>query len=282
MEAKDPNLELSGRKRTHLSSSDSQRAKELATRWGLTVRHALYRKTGNWYHQLKNFPGALLDADGYVIFDSEQAFRTCPQLQVKKQVSAPKGIKAVSSYVYVSATDRQPDRRVVESIVRARSVSTGQGWGGSFENRRGIEAYAMSMAVRHYSALWPQVSDVSANEPFDLLCRHGERELRVEVKGTTSEGCSVLLTRNEVRHAQANVDKMALFVVSKITSSASGSCSGGVITVFEPWDIAQSELDAVAYECWLQAGHNTTLQPRSRSRQKSRSQRGSGAARGST
>lgn len=65
----------------------------------LSVGHALYRKTGNWYHQLEKSPGALLDADGYVIFESEPAFNACPQLQVRKQVSAPKGIKAIPGYV---------------------------------------------------------------------------------------------------------------------------------------------------------------------------------------
>ena len=67
-----------------MAASESQRAKTLATRWGLNVRHAHYRKTGNWYHQLLVFPGALLDADGYVIFDTEQAFQSCPQLQIGK------------------------------------------------------------------------------------------------------------------------------------------------------------------------------------------------------
>ena len=234
-----------------MAVSDNQRAKELATRWGLNVRHALYRKTGNWYHQLRRFPGALLDADGYVIFESEQAFRACSQLQVKKQVSAPKGIKAMPGYVYASSTDGRPDRSLVESLVRARVPAGGQGWGGSAEGRRVIEAYAMNLALGHYSGLWPEVLDVSATEPFDLLCRDGDRELRVEVKGTTSLGMSILLTRNEVRHAEANNGRVALFVVSEISANASGGCTAGVIQVIEPWDIRQDELDPIAFECWL-------------------------------
>jgi len=244
-----------------MAVSDNQRAKELATRWGLSVRHALYRKTGNWYHQLNKFPGALLDGDGYVIFESEQAFNACPQLQVRKQVSAPKGIKAIPGYVYVSATDGQPDRLLVESLVRARVPARGQAWGGSAEGRKAIETYAMGLAVRHYAGLWREVVDVSATQPFDLLCRDGDRELRIEVKGTTSLGLSILLTRNEVRHAQANNDRVALFVVSKITANASGGCTGGIIQVLEPWDIRQDELDPVAFECWLRARPNKGLQP---------------------
>jgi len=39
------------------------------------VRTSLYRKTGDWYHYLTKFPGALLDSDGYVIFETEAAFK---------------------------------------------------------------------------------------------------------------------------------------------------------------------------------------------------------------
>lgn len=105
---------------------------------------------------------------------------------------------------------------------------------------------------------------MSANQPFDLLCRDGHRELRVEVKGTTSKGLSVLLTRNEVRHAQANADKVALFVVSGIKASNAGSCTDGVTEVFEPWDIQRSELDPIAFECWPKVRHNKRLQPTAR------------------
>jgi hypothetical protein len=62
----------------------------------------------------------------------------------------------------------------------------------------------MDLALCHYRRIWREVSNVSAFKPFDILCRDGERELRVEVKGTTSSGLSVLLTRNEVLQAQAN------------------------------------------------------------------------------
>lgn len=94
---------------------------------------------------------------------------------------------------------------------------------------------------------------MSANHPFDLLCRDGDRELRVEVKGTTSLGLSVLLTRNEVRHVQANLDRVALFVVSEIKSIGSGSCSGGIVQVHGPWDIRRSELDPVVLNVGVQA-----------------------------
>jgi len=119
----------------------------------------------------------------------------------------------------------------------------------------------MGLALHHYSSLWREVIDVSATHSFDLLCRDGKRELRVEVKGTTSLGLSVLLTRNEVRHAEANVHEMALFVVSEISAGASGACSGGIISVIEPWDISRDELVPIAFECRLRSRHNKDLQP---------------------
>lgn len=119
----------------------------------------------------------------------------------------------------------------------------------------------MALAFRHYSGLWPEVIDVSANRPFDLLCRSGDRELRVEVKGTTSRGLSVLLTRNEVRHAEANIDRMALFVVSEISARSPGDCSGGIVRVLEPWDIHQDQLDPVAFECRLRAVTANGVEP---------------------
>jgi 5-methylcytosine-specific restriction protein A len=244
---------------------EKQRGKELAKRWGLTVQQALYRKTGDWYHQLKKFPGALLDADGYVIFQSEEAFKACPQLRIGKDptkhggwVDASPGIKAILGYV-------ETDRSLVESLVRPRASARGQTWSGSAVGRKAIESYAMGLAKSHYESLWREVRDVSATEPFDLLCREGGRELRVEVKGTTSLGFSVLLTRNEVRHAQANTGCVALFVVSNIVANASG-CTGGTVHALEPWDIREDELEPIAFECRLHARRDHGRQSRRKAR----------------
>ena len=118
----------------------------------------------------------------------------------------------------------------------------------------------MDLAIRHYTRHWREVRDVSAVEPFDLLCRESDRELRVEVKGTTSLGLSILLTRNEVRHAHENKGCVALFVVSHIVASAAG-CTGGTIHIFEPWDIQEDALEPIAYECRLQCWQDLGRRP---------------------
>ena len=39
--------------------------------WGANARHALYREDGRWFHVLERFPGALFDAHGYIVFQTE-------------------------------------------------------------------------------------------------------------------------------------------------------------------------------------------------------------------
>ena len=237
------------------TNAEDRRGKDLAKSWGLNVRQALYRKTGDWFHQLTKFPAALLDENGYLTFADEQAFHACSHLRVGKDphrhggwISAPNGIKTIPGYVHAT------DRSLVETALRPR-VPSGQRWGGTPEDRRAIETYAMDLAIRHYATIWPDVKDVSATEPYDLLCRERDRELRVEVKGTTSLGLSVFLTRNEVRHAQENNGRVALFIVCNIVAGASG-CVGGDIDIVEPWDIRQDELEPIAFECRLRARHD--------------------------
>lgn len=71
--------------------------------WKVNVLHALYRENGSWYHCLERFPGALFDAHGYVVFETEQAYRDCSYLQIGKEigVSGTRGIAAIPGYVFV-------------------------------------------------------------------------------------------------------------------------------------------------------------------------------------
>lgn len=149
-----------------------------------------------------------------------------------------------------SEPDQQTNEaiRAIDALIRPTAVAVGQSWVADAPRRRAIELHAMSQATDHYSRTWPVVEDVSAKESFDLRCRNGERELRVEVKGTTTEGGSVLLTRSEVRHAEDPTTEVALFVVSRILVDAANNCSGGVSTVIEPWIVDREKLSPIAYE----------------------------------
>ena len=56
--------------------------KSLARRYNVQSLYSLYRKSGDWYHVLRQFPGALLDQDGYLLFAREEEFRSCPGLKI--------------------------------------------------------------------------------------------------------------------------------------------------------------------------------------------------------
>jgi 5-methylcytosine-specific restriction protein A len=69
--------------------------------WNVGAQHALYREDGTWYHFLKHFPGALFDAHGYVLFETEQDIDHCPGIVFSKEknwLNAPTGIASLPGY----------------------------------------------------------------------------------------------------------------------------------------------------------------------------------------
>ncbi len=48
----------------------------LKQKWHINAVQVRYRETGDWYAPLKHFPAALLDLNGYILFPTEQAYRT--------------------------------------------------------------------------------------------------------------------------------------------------------------------------------------------------------------
>jgi hypothetical protein len=75
--------------------------KELNREWKVGARHALYRETGNWFQLLKRFPGALFDANGYILFETKQDYEQCELLQKGKELGVPHGIASIPGYVTV-------------------------------------------------------------------------------------------------------------------------------------------------------------------------------------
>ena len=73
--------------------------KQLNRRWGVGAKHALYHWEGCWYNNLQQFPGALFDPNGYVLFATEQAYRNSPHLRVTQETNVRGGISSLPSYV---------------------------------------------------------------------------------------------------------------------------------------------------------------------------------------
>ena len=92
--------------------------KQLAKRAGLQLNQALYRKTGDWYHILKRFPGALFDDYGYLLFANKEEYQSfaagTQAVQVKENpdtntLIVAKGIASHPDYLLLSERGEFPN-----------------------------------------------------------------------------------------------------------------------------------------------------------------------------
>lgn len=133
-------------------------------------------------------------------------------------------------------------------IRRADRPASGQGFGLDIAARVAVERHAMRLATAYLSSHWDSVVDVSARCSYDLLCRSGHEELRVEVKGTTTLGGQVILTRREVM--EANAPGFTLFVVSEIelrNNAGQIAAHGGRCRIIRSWQQDKHTLTPIAY-----------------------------------
>jgi hypothetical protein len=191
----------------------------------------------------------------------ENPFRSARERRwfiARRRVSRPDaGSLPSSSGLDRVVRDRLRDLAEQDEITSARNAlaelagepSEGQGYSSFSSRRKAIEARAMLKATDYYTRRGWTVTDVSAKRSYDLRCTRGSERLHVEVKGTTSNGDAVLLTRNEVEHARGAFPHVALFVVANIRVSGDPPrATGGRVQRKEPWDIAQGQLTPLAFE----------------------------------
>jgi hypothetical protein len=142
-----------------------------------------------------------------------------------------------------------PDRRVERALIDRVGA---QRYAISPQVRRAIESRAMTLAEEYFARQgWAVDPSVATFCPYDLRCtRPGSQELHVEVKGTVGPGSDILLTKNEVKHAEDYYPNVALAVVSDIEIDRAGPirATGGVLRVLTPWKLNRSRLTALAYE----------------------------------
>ncbi|MFI7038402.1 MrcB family domain-containing protein [Microbispora rosea] len=125
-----------------------------------------------------------------------------------------------------------------------------QGFRLSAEERRAIELYSVRMATDYFEAQGWSVTDVGERESYDLLMTKGAERLHAEVKGTTSTGGEVVLTRAEVETQRSLSPHNALVVVHSIVldrSTTPPTVSGGTLRCASPWTIEEDDLTVVSY-----------------------------------
>lgn len=130
-------------------------------------------------------------------------------------------------------------------------VSASQGFGLTATEKKSIELHAVKLAIEHLSMLgYTEIEDVGDRESFDLRAVSREKQISVEVKGSTGVANSVVLTKNEVSFQKDAYPLNGLFVVSNIelTRGANLSAQGGNIKFISPWLIDESSLKAISYQ----------------------------------
>lgn len=146
----------------------------------------------------------------------------------------------------------EQDVAAIITLAKPLSRSRRQGFGLSATERRAIERQAMKLAHERLSAEGYTCRDVSATESFDILAAKAGIEVKVEVKGTTSDMCdSILMTRNEIDLHRKEKGSTALIIVSQITldrTSPQPIAEGGVVEAHWSWDIDSWSAEPIAFQ----------------------------------
>lgn len=167
----------------------------------------------------------------------------------------------------VEQADREssPEVQAAETAVqlaagREPRGSRGQGFSIDQVAKVAIETHAMDSAQRHYEQSGT-VADTASRKSWDLEVDIDGTIWHVEVKGTTGDPVDVLLTPNEVAHAQ-QYEHVALYVLSNISLvGADGqrdAARGGRVTIYQPWTINPDDLAPLGYKYRLPTVHRST------------------------
>lgn len=142
-----------------------------------------------------------------------------------------------------------------------RPPRSGQGFRLTAAERRAIERRSVQAATLFFETQGWSVKDVGDRESFDLLLSRGEERLRAEIKGTTSAGHDVILTRAEVDKQRRYYPDNALVVVHSIVLDRTAEepvASGGVLHCTSPWEIAEEDLTVISYAYRTAVGNPET------------------------
>ena len=180
----------------------------------------------------------------YLVKMPQEAISLFPQLRAavdREKAESP-------GWVPVSSAD-QAEEAVNDAAGKVARPGRGQGFQLDQDVKVAVEAHAMNAATEFYGKAW-KVEDVHGTESYDLICRRDSEVKHVEVKGTTTDGAEVILTRNEVRHAR-EYPCVALFVLSNITveraEDGTVTATGGTRRIYAPWRLDDGILTPLGF-----------------------------------
>lgn len=115
---------------------------------------------------------------------------------------------------------------------------------------RAIEMRAVGLAIEHFKKGGFEVTDTGSTESYDLCCIKSGIERRVEVKGTKTNGTTIILTKAEVEHAREQLVPVDLVIVRniEILNSPEGPIAiGGDFSILENWIPEDDSLTIATY-----------------------------------
>ncbi len=120
--------------------------------------------------------------------------------------------------------------------------------------KKAIEMQAVRQTIAHYEAEGFTVEDVGAYRSYDLEAVRSDEVRHVEVKGSQGAPEKVILTRNEVTHAN-EFDRTDLVVVSEIQwerhIDGSITTADGLMSLYPDWRPSPENLKPLSYEYFL-------------------------------
>jgi len=132
---------------------------------------------------------------------------------------------------------------------------SGQGINLTHKERKAVELRAMKLVADLYTSEGWILTDTSNSRPYDFKATRGSDNRFIEVKGTTGEGISIILTNGEVKQAKDNPRSSVLVIVSRINldrTTDSPIASGGVISLhLNPWILDDDKLTPTQFRYQL-------------------------------
>jgi hypothetical protein len=154
-------------------------------------------------------------------------------------------------YVPGDAPDVADIEEALEEITHPQRKRKGPRLSGP--ERRAIELRAVEVTMEHFKSegMGYQVKDVGDKESYDVHATKAGETLKIEVKGTTSNGSEVILTKNEVELHRKEHPANALAIVRNIklhrVKDQPPTASGGELIVRQPWPLDEAKLAPIAY-----------------------------------
>ncbi len=131
----------------------------------------------------------------------------------------------------------------------AKPRGGGQGRQMDVAVRKAVEDYAQDLVMKQWRAEGWRVDDLRRGNPFDAKATKDSETRYLEVKGTTTDGGRVLVTRGEVEWARSHPGECVISVVWDIGVCDDGTIEAETGWVWEyEWDPDDEQLEPVTYD----------------------------------